>query len=177
MDDETRADETRADETRADETRAENASTNERLDNRLTSERNSDPPEVNPYAVPASEIQVHPKSAVDGTAASSAGVGDVLVWTLLLPAVVANALFWGYVWVDDLWLGQAMRSYGMNLLIFLFTALPLMAAIYGGIGGWWLYRTTHGRYRFAHPVAQVFFQPFWSIVSVTAGCFAIIPFS
>jgi hypothetical protein len=137
----------------------------------------NEPAEVNPYAVPASEFQVLPDLATDVNAASPPGVEWVLLWTLLVPAVAANAIFWGYVWLDDLLIGQARLSYGMNLLIFMFIGLPLLAAIYGGLGGWWLYRSTNRQYSFAHPVAQFFFQPFWWVVSVTAGCFAIIPLS
>ena len=132
-------------------------------------------PVANPYATPASELKLPPVVATAIDSVPQPSVGWILLWTLLVPAAAANLMFWGYAFMDDLLFGQAASSYGINLLFFLFIAIPLLGAIYGVVGGWWLHRTTHGQSSFTHPVVQIFFQPFWTVVSVTAGCFAAIP--
>lgn len=132
-------------------------------------------PVVNPYATPASELKLPPVVATAIDSGHPPSVGWILLWTLLVPGASANLLFWGYVFVDNFLIGQAASSYGINLLFFLFIAIPLLGSFYGAVVGWWLHRTTHGQSSFTHPVVQIFFQPFWTVVSVTAGCFAALP--
>jgi hypothetical protein len=92
-----------------------------------------------------------------------------LLWTILIPAILANALFWGYYYIDDLFFHRTSITLGANLWVILLAALPFIGVLYGTTTGYLLYVTTPGEYRILHPVVQALFQPFWFIVSVASG--------
>ncbi|MBL8889267.1 MAG: hypothetical protein JNL67_04765 [Planctomycetaceae bacterium] len=129
-----------------------------------------DEPLYNPYETPVTEPFEAPSPKFRESSSKW-----VLLWTLLVPAFVANALFWTYFALDEMFLREGMRSYGMNFLIFMLTAVPLGGLLYGIFVGNWMQSKTGGNNGFLTPLAQCFFQPFWFFISVTAGCFVVAP--
>ena len=126
---------------------------------------------LNPYATPLSAISVvesHPGQQQNS-------VVWLLLWTLLVPALVANALFWIYYWLDLSIFQDYMRSYGTNFLIYIATVVPFVGVLYGVVIGYVFHRRPLGKYKFLNPFIQGLFQPFWFVISVTAGCFAVFP--
>ena len=140
-------------------------------------EKSKDSTEVNPYGVPKSQLQINSDQEIKGIAQPQPTVETVLVWTMLVPAVLANGLFWGGAFGISLVHHEIAQIFGPRAFTVLFYCFPLAGAIYGVIVGRWLDRNANGQSGFAHPTVQFLFQPFWFFVSVTAGCFAIIPFS
>jgi hypothetical protein len=101
-------------------------------------------------------------------------VGAIMVWLLLIPAMVSNALLWGSIGLQA-WLPSAIQSSdGLVILAWIFLGIPMLGGIYGVVVGMLLYRASGYRYLLVHPVAQFFFQPAWFFFTMTAGCFAAI---
>lgn len=127
-------------------------------------------PSYNPYETPVTEQLESPNPKF-----RTASTSSVLLWTLLVPALTANALFWAYVALDNIYFLEGNRSYGMNYLIYLLTAVPFGGLLYGAFMGNRMQQATGGSNGFLTRLAQCFFQPFWFFISVTAGCFVVVP--
>lgn len=126
---------------------------------------------LNPYEIPLSQI-----AAVETRPGQQRNsVIGLLLWTLFVPALVANALFWTYYWLDVSIFREGLRTYGMNFLIYVVTVVPFVGVLYGVAIGYCCHYKQLGKYTFLNPFIQGLFQPFWFVISVTAGCFAVFP--
>lgn len=126
---------------------------------------------LNPYETPLSEIAV-----VESRAGQQQNPTMwLLFWTLFVPALVANALFWIYFWLDVSIFREGLRTYGINFLIYIITVVPFVGVLYGVVLGYCFHYKPLGKYKFLNPFIQGVFQPFWFVISVTAGCFAVFP--
>lgn len=132
--------------------------------------KKTDEPFYNPYETPATD-QFESPNAKFRTGSTKV----VLLWTLLVPAVIANVLFWTYFGFHENFGPRGKGYHGENLLIYLITVVPFVGLLYGITLGGYFTNKPMGKHRLLSPLVQGLFQPFWFFISVTAGCFVVIP--
>lgn len=137
---------------------------------KATPRKQAEETSLNPYEAPLSQKSTTP-NRIDG----KESMVWLILWTIIAPAILANSVFWAYFYLEE-WVFQSqVRSYGVNYLVYLLTVVPFVGVLYGTLIGYWLYRSTNGSYALLHPMAQGVFQPFWFVITVTAGCFIGFP--
>lgn len=132
--------------------------------------KKADEPFYNPYETPVTEQFDSPNPKIREASSNLA-----LLWTLLVPALIANALFWTYFVFHEISGPKGKGYHGENLLIYLITVVPFVGVLYGITLGSYFHRKKMERHRLLDPLVQGLFQPFWFFISVTAGCIVVGP--
>jgi len=112
---------------------------------------------------------------VTGTTQVSAGLVHKLV--LVIPAFVANAVFWGLIGINHYFqMLRIVEPKDMLYLLIPVAVVPLVGLIYGiAIGSYLSARSSSGTSWYWHPGLQALFQSFWFMVMITAGCICSVP--
>jgi hypothetical protein len=130
--------------------------------------RSNDLKTMNPYEPPLTESVAGPK-----TDPEKVSVTWILLWTLFVPVLIANAMIWSYLLSEESISLEIRQSFGPSYANSLIAIVPLVGMMYGGLIGYWLHCTTLGKYPVLHPLVQGFLQPFWFVISMATSCYVL----